>query len=86
MTPSIVEGLQKLRQKDHSQQSTSRGRDGEPSLENPIIGDPISHSQVVDIWRSLHIAGHKNYTLEILLKGSRVYVPPPPPKPQQVRG
>ncbi|KAL1843603.1 hypothetical protein VTJ49DRAFT_886 [Mycothermus thermophilus] len=85
MTPSIVEGLQKLGQTDHGQNPTTRlrERDGEPPLEDAAIGNPISHPQIVHIWRSLQTAGHKHYTLEALLKASMVYVPPPPPRPQQ---
>lgn len=57
----------------------------EPSLEHAQVGNPITHGQVVDLWRRLTAAGIKDYSLERLLKGSRVYVPPPPPKAEPVR-
>jgi hypothetical protein len=87
MTPSIVEALQTLNAASRQHQTTADPANqshNEPSLENPTVGNPVSHSQIVDIWSSLKDAGHKECTLETLLKGSRVYVPPPVPKPQPV--
>ncbi|KAL2268301.1 hypothetical protein VTJ83DRAFT_3147 [Remersonia thermophila] len=85
VTPSIVEGLQKLGEANHGHNPTTglRERSDELLLEDAAIGNPIPHSKIVDIWKSLQTAGHKDYDLEALLKGSMVYVPPPPPKPQQ---
>ncbi|KAL2134347.1 hypothetical protein VTI74DRAFT_402 [Chaetomium olivicolor] len=80
MTPSIVEGLQKL--DDAAQKPRVLQVGDEPSLADPAVGKPISHSQVVHLWRSLGNGGRAGYTLEMLLKGSKVYVPPPPPKPE----
>jgi hypothetical protein len=57
----------------------------EPSLLNPKVGNPISHGQVIDISRDLH--AHQiqpRSSLETLLRGSKVYVPPPPPKAEPV--
>jgi TMEM199 family protein len=89
MTPSIVEGLQTLKL-----QTLNRGalqdqkslvpQGDEPLLDDAAVGNPVSHSQIVDIWTALRDAGHQGYTLEMLLKGSRVYVPPPPQKPEPV--
>ncbi|KAK3305855.1 endoplasmic reticulum-based factor for assembly of V-ATPase-domain-containing protein [Chaetomium strumarium] len=82
VTPAIVEGLQTLkgavpletwRQRLQSQQD-------EPLLDGVTVGSPVSHSQVVDLWRALQDASHGEYTLEKLLKGSKTYVPPPTPK------
>ncbi|KAJ4293048.1 hypothetical protein N0V88_005712 [Collariella sp. IMI 366227] len=81
MTPSVVEGLQKLDGISHS----SQGGDApslEDLLEDAAVGKPISHAQVVDLWKALKQAGHVKFTLEMLLKGSNIYAPPPPPKPQ----
>lgn len=58
--------------------------DGEPNLDTPAVGDPISHGQIIDLWKSLRSDGHRDYTLENLLRGARVYVPPPPPKAEPV--
>lgn len=60
------------------------GENNEPSLNAPKTGDPISHGQIVELWKSIRDKGDGKYTLEVLLKGSRVYFPPPPPKPEPV--
>ncbi|AEO67950.1 uncharacterized protein THITE_2117138 [Thermothielavioides terrestris NRRL 8126] len=83
MTPSIVEGLQRLNPAaahQHSQALQAQG--DEPSLEDAAVGKPVSHSQVVDLWRALQDAGHGEFSLESLLRGSKVYIPPPAPKPE----
>ncbi|PQE19346.1 ATPase vacuolar ER assembly factor Vma12 protein [Rutstroemia sp. NJR-2017a BVV2] len=54
----------------------------EPSLADPKIGNPISHGQVLDIWRNWKSHDESCPSLETLLQGSRVYIPPPPPKPE----
>jgi hypothetical protein len=79
MTPSIVEGLAKSKS---SGENTDQ--DDEPTVDNPAVGQPISHGQVVDLWRKLREAGEKEYTLENLLRGASVYVAPRPPKPEPV--
>lgn len=56
----------------------------EPSLENPKAGNPISHGQVIDLSRQLKALGLSPCTLETLLKGARVYIPPPPAKKEPV--
>jgi hypothetical protein len=56
----------------------------EPSLADPKIGNPISHGQVLDIWRNWKSHDESCPSLETLLQGSRVYIPPPPPKPEPV--
>ncbi|KAK3384980.1 endoplasmic reticulum-based factor for assembly of V-ATPase-domain-containing protein [Podospora didyma] len=82
MTPSIVEGLQAWSQLATSPQTKLQRRDNEPSLDQPSIGNPITHGQIIDLWQTLSEAGHEQYGLEKLLHGSRVYVPPPPAKPE----
>ncbi|KAA8566192.1 hypothetical protein EYC84_008793 [Monilinia fructicola] len=52
----------------------------EPLLANPMIGNPISHNQIIDLWRDLKKQDRSSFNLELLLRGSRVYVPPPKPK------
>ena len=61
----------------------------EPSLDHAAIGDPISHSQIIGISRLLKSCSSAAvdsdaavYSLERLLKGSRIYVEPPPTKPE----
>ncbi|KAF2152676.1 hypothetical protein K461DRAFT_256721 [Myriangium duriaei CBS 260.36] len=68
-------------------------KDGEPKLSKAAVGDPISHSQLIDLSKSL-----KEYQcsidsnidcacgLEMLLKGAKVYVPPPEEKPAKSPG
>ncbi|KAK3348358.1 endoplasmic reticulum-based factor for assembly of V-ATPase-domain-containing protein [Neurospora tetraspora] len=77
VTPSILEALQCVQDAPSKLQ-----RDGEPSLSDANIGAPISHGQIMDLWNLLKAGDNKKYSLEILLRGSRVYVPPPPPKPE----
>jgi hypothetical protein len=84
MTPSIVEGLNTLSNDAHPQQKKVPSLKNEPSLDGAAVGNPLSHSQVIDIWTALRDAGNRRYTLETLLRGSKVYVPPPPPKPEPV--
>lgn len=98
MTASIVDGLTKLDELDNlvegsdAQQDTAddqtldqqQSLDAEPSLAEPSVGKPISHGQIVDIWKKLRASKETSYTLEELLRGSQVYIPPPPPKPEPV--
>lgn len=91
MTPSIVEGLQKLEQpleqkrSDETEAETHPPNETtEPSIESPEVGKPISHGQIVDLWKRLQASGHSTYTLEQLLRGANVYIPPPPPKHEPV--
>lgn len=56
----------------------------EPQLSNPQIGNPISHGQVIDIWMNLKASNLSPTSLDTLLRGSRVYAPPPKPKPEPV--
>lgn len=56
----------------------------EPSLLNPKLGNPISHEQIIDLSRQLKAQGLSPRSLDILLRGARVYFPPLPPKPEPV--
>ena len=80
VTPLIAEGLQLV---DLSAELLPS--DGEPSLKDATVGNPILHGQIVELWTLLRTKGHNDFTLEGLLRGSKVYVPPPPPKPEPVR-
>ncbi|KFZ19502.1 hypothetical protein V502_03614 [Pseudogymnoascus sp. VKM F-4520 (FW-2644)] len=62
-----------------SQQNSS----SEPSLQDPKPGNPISHLQIVALSRQLKSINAISYHLDALLRGSHVYIPPPPPKPTQ---
>jgi TMEM199 family protein len=91
MTAAIVEALEKLESQSIPTESTEHGvktgaQDAarEPSLSGPSIGKPISHGQVIDISKQLKNRGDYPCHLDTLLRGSRVYVPPPPSKPEPV--
>lgn len=60
------------------------GRYTEPSLEHPKLGDPISHGQVIDLWKVLKAPQDQPRSLDSLLRGSRVYNPLPKPKQEPV--
>lgn len=91
MTPRVVAGLQSLsgtktktaQQTEEISSPHSHVHD-EPSLADPAAGKPISHPQIVDLWKALGDTTGE-YTLETLLKGAKVYVAPPAPKPEPVR-
>ncbi|KAL8306986.1 hypothetical protein RB593_005735 [Gaeumannomyces tritici] len=59
--------------------------DGEPSLSDPAVGKPISHAQIIELRNGLREKGCDSFSLERLLVGSTVFVPPPPQKPEHVR-
>lgn len=98
MTPSIVEGLRKLAEArdqiefenaittSENADRPNSNEDTEPSLEHPEIGKPISHHQILKLRSRLKEGGHPGFTMEVLLRGSKVYTPPPAPKPEPVSG
>lgn len=89
MTPETVRALERLQ---------NRGQLPEPcddtSLDEPTVGKPVSHGQIIEISNSLkHINENlqdgesKDYVshhLDILLRGSQVYIEPPKPKIEPV--
>jgi len=97
MTSSIVEALQSVLEiegaqpicdsepEDVSEQATKASVSSEPSLVEAAVGKPISHGQILYLWKQLKSQGHSKYSLEGLLQGATVYIPPPPPKPEPVR-
>ncbi|CZT10399.1 uncharacterized protein RAG0_14893 [Rhynchosporium agropyri] len=54
----------------------------EPILWSPKIGNPISHGQVVELSQQMKAQKMQPFRLEDLLRGARIYVPPPAPKPE----
>ncbi|OJD11214.1 hypothetical protein AJ78_07971 [Emergomyces pasteurianus Ep9510] len=88
ITPTIVSALNNL---------PASTRD-ELSLPTPTTGSAISHTQLITLSRHLlsnspvteksdepsngTIKRYEAFTLNSLLKGTRVYIPPPPPKPE----
>jgi len=75
MTASIVEALQLAA--DTPDKLTNGDT---PSLADPAIGKPISHTQIIELRNSLQPPVTERFPLETLLRGAAVYVPPPPPK------
>ncbi|KAI0835930.1 endoplasmic reticulum-based factor for assembly of V-ATPase-domain-containing protein [Hypoxylon sp. FL0890] len=87
MTPSIVEALNGLAKKgtddsEAGEKESNSTINGEPSLDDPAAGNPISHGQIIDIWKRLKNETEHAIRLEDLLRGATVYIPPPPPKPE----
>ena len=97
MTSSIVEAVEILQEPEGAQtirdstpqeapeQAATTAVSSEPSLAEATVGKPISHGQIIDLWKQLQSQGHSQYSLEGLLRGANVYIPPPPPKPEPVR-
>lgn len=96
MTDAMVRSIRFCHQ-DETQLSHPFSNDGEPSLEAPAVGNPISHSQVIAISRDLRkkletaldlTSSDPNFRmschLDELLRGSKVYVEPPQPKAEPV--
>ncbi|KAI1475882.1 endoplasmic reticulum-based factor for assembly of V-ATPase-domain-containing protein [Daldinia eschscholtzii] len=89
MTSSVVEAINRLSEietdddtpsDEESKHSTTEN--DEPSLKDPSVGKPISHGQIVDIWKRLKHDKGSAIRLEKLLRGATVYIPPAPPKPE----
>lgn len=84
MTPAIVEALQQPHTSSNALQTLKTGEAEEPSLLDPVVGNPISHGQIIDISKQTKVSGQPAINLETLLRGSRVYNPPPLPKSEPV--
>ncbi|KAK8095963.1 hypothetical protein PG999_013985 [Apiospora kogelbergensis] len=92
MTSSIVEAVEILQEPEGAQtirdstpqeapeQAATTAVSSEPSLAEATVGKPISHGQIIDLWKQLQSQGHSQYSLEGLLRGANVYIPPPPPE------
>ncbi|TRX92541.1 hypothetical protein FHL15_006468 [Xylaria flabelliformis] len=91
MTPPMVEALLVLGHSGDSHDTTTnkpRFDDTEleePCMSDPAVGKPISHGQILKTIKTLKANGHVGFRLEEMLRGSTLYVPPPPPKPEPVR-
>ncbi|KAL5323032.1 hypothetical protein ACEPPN_007559 [Leptodophora sp. 'Broadleaf-Isolate-01'] len=66
----------------HPEERREGNAASEPTLSNPRIGNPISHGQVVDLSQKMKAQKLQPCSLEDLLKGARIYLPPPAPKPE----
>ncbi|KAK4178568.1 endoplasmic reticulum-based factor for assembly of V-ATPase-domain-containing protein [Triangularia setosa] len=82
MTHSIVESLQLWDSLGCPSKDKLQAGADDPALNEPAVGKPILHSQLIELWSILRDAGNKEHSLEDMLKGAWVYVPPPPPKPE----
>ncbi|CVL05490.1 uncharacterized protein FMAN_10706 [Fusarium mangiferae] len=90
MTSSILEAFlvveatetPQIEDHDETEEQKSQPPTKEPTLDDPKLGNPISHGQIVDLWKQLKAQGNSNFTLEQLLRGASVYTPPPPPRPE----
>ncbi|KAF1828882.1 hypothetical protein BDW02DRAFT_199822 [Decorospora gaudefroyi] len=85
MTPGIVRAVERAEQLAPNEY-TKLQQPNEPSLAEPKAGNPISHSQLIDLSKLLK--KHKtsditNPTLASLLQKTSLYHPPPAPKPKQ---
>jgi hypothetical protein len=70
--------------RDGGKEKEGNSKSAEPSLSDPKVGNPISHGQVIDLSNELKSRGISPRTLDVLLRGAGIYVPPPKPKPKPV--
>ncbi|KAI1183906.1 endoplasmic reticulum-based factor for assembly of V-ATPase-domain-containing protein [Nemania serpens] len=88
MTSPMVEALMVLRDTSDARQLPNNTTPfnhvdiEEPCVEDPAVGKPISHGQILRTVKTLRAKGHAGFRLETMLRGSALYVPPPPPKPE----
>ena len=93
ITSAILRALEELQHRGHVPEAQGEAQ-GEPSLKQPAIGNPITHGQIISISKILkeiriHTANDNeddkvSYHLDDLLRGSKVYVEPPKPKAEPV--
>ncbi len=90
MTPSMVDLIHDYSMFASSLTSLSSSTN-EPSLVKPTVGNPISHGQLMEIAIAVREQRQtddgvksRGLGLENLLRGSRVYIAPPKPKPEPV--
>ena len=92
ITPAILRALKHLQER--GQVLRVRGELSEPSLDQPAVGNPITHGQIIAISRTLReiktdtsngkLEAMVSYHLDDLLRGSKVYIDPPKPKAEPV--
>ncbi|KAM0460915.1 hypothetical protein ACHAO4_001711 [Trichoderma viride] len=96
MTPSIVDALKQVDEQHEAggqhkadEPGNDAGQDqssdaAASSSTEPVVGNPISHSDILSLYKKLSASetSEPKYSLEQLLRGSQVYISPPPPKPE----
>lgn len=95
MTPGIVRAVTRVEQIAPANFAKLQ-RANEPTLRQPKPGNPVSHSQLIELSKLLktHAASLSRstgaqdeepipLTLNLLLAHATIYIPPPPPKPTQ---
>ncbi|KAF2687776.1 hypothetical protein K458DRAFT_440578 [Lentithecium fluviatile CBS 122367] len=100
MTPAIVRALAKAAEAS-PEDFAKLQQPSEPALADAKAGNPISHSQLIDLSKLLKMHSSEDEdeneaadedrcveenadptptTLDAILRGSKIYIPPPPPK------
>jgi len=86
MTPAIVAAVQACYQLHELRDELDTAC--EPSMSDPAIGKPITHTQLIAISKVLREHDKQepsvSYHLDELLRGSRIYYEPPKPKAEPV--
>ncbi|KAG9190106.1 hypothetical protein G6011_08194 [Alternaria panax] len=90
MTPGIVRAVAKAKHLSADGYAKLQHADS-PTLAEPKVGNPISHSQLIGLSKLLkeHTQETEDSenptptTLDALLANTAIYIPPPPPKPTQ---
>lgn len=95
ITPAILAAIREARRSSLDLNGTTEA--SEPSLDDPSIGDPISHGQIIALSKLLRHVNNKpedcgpetsqglaSYHLDDLLRGARIYHEPPKPKAEPV--
>lgn len=82
MTPGIVRALGRAEEILPDEYILLQ-RPDEPSLTDATPGNPVSHSQLIDLSKLLkkHVDPETPSTLSSLLTNTQIYIPPPPPPP-----
>ena len=95
MTPALVVAIEEAQRSKLDLKGTSET--SEPSLDNPAVGNPISHGQIIALSKLLSHNQHSvesdsssasqplpSSHLDDLLRGARIYNEPPKPKAEPV--
>ena len=87
ITPAIVAALKIYKELNLAFDEVDGAE--EPSLDDPGVGKPISHTQLIAISKTLRkheeLEHRVSCHLDELLRGSRIYYEPPKPKAEPVR-
>ncbi|RKF81855.1 putative vacuolar h+-atpase assembly protein [Golovinomyces cichoracearum] len=54
-----------------------------PKLTQPEVGNPITHLQILDLSKLMKCRARGSYSLENMLRGSKIFIPPPSPRPEK---